>query len=865
MRKLTGYIGALIIVFALMGSILAGYALNINGSSSVINEYERVTDVSGLYSHTQEPNYINYNPASNYIGYALGAETNISFVNSNDYHTPYKRYSGSFDDITTSTYNGNVYNNNIIVANTAPGNYDGLGAYYVWVGENFTGWIYQPTAAAITMAYEITTWNGSTPTTETRYSNDITISYANNTVTVQADGNTYNVFCRELYIPHSNGNMSVIYSHDAYIIDNTGIWAPSPATITRINEYNGQVILGDLYQVTKPNASPWNIFIVPKNVNYTYDPELGINYTESNRVNNYPVPGNNETPTTTQNQTINISNLNGITNYYPVNQYDYHVIMYKNNNVGMSSVGAKYSNIGLEMPYKPVAGDQYEMVNYKLSDILTNGATIPANTKSIKIELNSNNQVAYNRNLNQTNVISYCDLNIPCLNNGTFENTTVPVPHFRNYTMETNNGFGTKDYAIYNIQDNTVTVYSYDGVKKSVLAPENCYIVSPKLSGFDPSNQWLMVYSYEYREPSSGNAYWELAEYTQDSNRPGYEYSDSSNYTTNINLTYYIQENPDNKYFDITKGYSIKNDNVTNVIWDNEYNNGNIQLLFRAENASTTYHNDIIVGDNTISIDYNDGFSVTINGADPVAVGKWRNIVLNMDLRTGELSAIPVRTFNSYTNVVLDTASIFIGDMINPTPTNKIEWAPTSNSLMFNVYSTSVFMNTYGVVMVNPQLDITEYFTDLNGFYRMRLYNFSVLGSSITVNGVTANVNNNSITIDEQTVQIKDMAITYADGHAYISDSNVNIDLGEIVNNNISMAGAWYFETELLKGYTSQKMVYTWDWGDFILNNTQFCIMYIGIALIGLIVARRYCSLSITDYIVLIVSFAIALTVQVVA
>ena len=174
-------------------------------------------------------------------------------------------------------------------------------------------------------------------------------------------------------------------------------------------------------------------------------------------------------------------------------------------------------------------------------------------------------------------------------------------------------------------------------------------------------------------------------------------------------------------------------------------------------------------------------------------------------------------------------------------------------------------MNTYGIVMVNPELNITEYFTDLNGFYRMRLYNFSVLGNSITVNGVTADVSNNSITIDGQTIQIKDMAITYADGHAYISDSNANIDLGEIVDNVISMAGSWYFETELLKGYTTQKMIYEWDWGDFILNNTQFCIMYIGIALIGLIVARRYCSLSITDYIVLIASFAIALTVQVIA
>ena len=69
MRKITGYIGALIIVFALMGSILAGYALNVNGETTVINDYEKVTDISGLYSYSQEKNYIDYAPASNYIGY----------------------------------------------------------------------------------------------------------------------------------------------------------------------------------------------------------------------------------------------------------------------------------------------------------------------------------------------------------------------------------------------------------------------------------------------------------------------------------------------------------------------------------------------------------------------------------------------------------------------------------------------------------------------------------------------------------------------------------------------------------------------------------------------------------------------------
>ena len=121
------------------------------------------------------------------------------------------------------------------------------------------------------------------------------------------------------------------------------------------------------------------------------------------------------------------------------------------------------------------------------------------------------------------------------------------------------------------------------------------------------------------------------------------------------------------------------------------------------------------------------------------------------------------------------------------------------------------------------------------------------------------------ITFNNETVQIKDMSITYADGHAYISDSHVTIDLGEITDNTISMAGSWYFITDLMRGSTTYKMIYEWDWQDFILDNVQFCVIYIGLALIGLLIARHYCTLTITDYAIFLVSIVIALTIQVIA
>lgn len=823
MRKLTGYIGALIIVFALMGSIFAGYALNVNGSSTVVNEYERVTDVSGLYSHTQEPSYIDYNPASNYIGYATyPTYNNVQLLN----------YTNHYKEITNGT----------ITVKETPGviinggaQYTPADPYYAFICDYF--YLYYESSTDLTY-YSVNSIS--------RLYGDATITINNGTVSITKPGGTittYNNVTKSLAytgaddwdyrvtigsntlpygpfylnnVPQIIGvtaNARGIYTGESWkAINNPGV------TETVLSAIKMDDMVGNVASYTFMNIKSAHGVFYPKSVS-GYD--IGINYTESNRVNNYLMEttytgGSTQTVT----QTLNLSPGMGLTDYWGAGSALGQVPrMWRANSMSYDYNGNS-ADIGMPTyTTQSTSGYTDNLRFYNVFDILS----------------------YYNISTDKQITIKAYGTADYLLNNGESIGDN-------NFTKLMSSGFysspgfmDNKLYCIYNPDTQTFDYYDKNDVK--MQTSNQCYVA---FCGNSPRYGPIVDYA--------GNIY-------------GY-YDFGTRPTPHLDISYETQTGGTTTYHysDITKGYSIKDDNIANVVWNNEYYNGNIQILFRADNTIGTYHNDIIVGDNTISIDYtNGGYSVALNGADPIAVGKWRNIVLDINLRNGELNVIPVRTFNSYTNVVLDTASIVIGDLVNPTPTNIIEWAPTSNSLMFNVYSTSVFMNTYGIVMVNPQLNITDYFTDLNGFYRMRLYNFSVLGNSITVNGVTADVSNNSITIDGQTVQIKDMAVTYADGHAYISDSNANIDLGEIVDNNISMAGSWYFETELLKGYTSQKMVYEWDWGDFILNNTQFCIMYIGIALIGLIVARRYCSLSITDYIVLIASFAIALTVQVIA
>ena len=831
MRKLTGYIGALIIVFALMGSIFAGYALNINGSSSVINKYERVTDVSGLYSHTQEPSYIEYNPASNYIGYVLD---NVSYNNPSE-----------------NTYTFRQVNNNTIVINhqnkevSIDGNSQGIiNGIYAFICDNFYIFFNQGDCCVYTHSngFVVATTNvtiNTNPGNLTLNVNDLSLNYNNikYAVCYCSNGATHYLKSNgsiELYLNSGNELFSILVGNWGSTAPGLGIsntvYDLATGTYTTVDLITnlGNVASGVNRYHTGYNTNVGAI-VYPISVMTTAG--VGINYTESSRVNNYPIETDYVNTGQIITSPVNLMSVSA-TDYWTSGR----TYVYENTHYFGPGESYKY------IRYMPgtIAGH-----SYRLSDI-TDIEIIGETANYVRIDA----PVTFTDYSFTDNDI-FGDYDPYTINFRAPSGNWAVLAPFANVGQQTVLDFNSlaNQYVYYFPDTGKCELYNSAGVKQGTYDNlDQLYVIfvdtetlQNDIEIYKVDNLYSGTYSYESWNPIKSAPF--------------------------INLTYETGGIVSTvHYADITKGFSIKNDNVNNVIWDNEYDNGNIQLLFRADNVLGTYHNGIIIGDNEITIDYySNHYFISLNGAAPVDIGRWRNISLNVDLRSGELSAIPVRTFNSYTNVELDTASIFIGDLTNPAPTNIIEWEPTANSLKFNVYSTAVFMNTYGVIMVNPSLNITDYFTNLDNFYRLNLYNFGVYGDSITVNGVTGNITNNTLTINDQSIQLKDMAITYADGHAYISDSNVNIDLGTITDNNISMTGNWYFETDLLSGYTNQKMVYEWDWGDFILNNTQFCIMYMGIALIGLIVARRYCTMSITDYIVLMTSFIIALTVQVIA
>lgn len=141
-----GYFGACIVVLALLGTASAGFFLNVEKETREVTNYNYTADVSGLFSYTDAPEYIEYNPSSNLVGYDSNVVyTPASVVNNyryvvsegspgtktytlngdssysndfitgfptNGFHSHLINYSGSYDFGTGWTPSGSSYGGN---------------------------------------------------------------------------------------------------------------------------------------------------------------------------------------------------------------------------------------------------------------------------------------------------------------------------------------------------------------------------------------------------------------------------------------------------------------------------------------------------------------------------------------------------------------------------------------------------------------------------------------------------------------------------------------------------------------------------------------------------------------------------------
>lgn len=176
------------------------------------------------------------------------------------------------------------------------------------------------------------------------------------------------------------------------------------------------------------------------------------------------------------------------------------------------------------------------------------------------------------------------------------------------------------------------------------------------------------------------------------------------------------------------------------------------------------------------------------------------------------------------------------------------------DNIAWSVYNTNVFMETYNAVLINPSIDLSDYWPDMDS-YRFSINSVALYGDTITINGQTYQVENQAITINGRAYQLKNCYISYSkEGQTTITFNDVNrsVDLGETVDKTLSFGGNWGFSMGLYEGVASTKDVYDWDvslFGDGL--NTCVLIALGVLAIITLVCVWLKFGLKMTDKIII--------------
>ena len=332
----------------------------------------------------------------------------------------------------------------------------------------------------------------------------------------------------------------------------------------------------------------------------------------------------------------------------------------------------------------------------------------------------------------------------------------------------------------------------------------------------------------------------------------------------NVDVTYF--HNPTYIYMQPSQGVSIDNTTPSlTTIWSNGKNNGEVKIVFG--NNGFDCSNVLSFGNNTVSLKCESGTNyVKVDSGSWVNVGNWEHFLLDIDTISGLVKVNPITDFINYQNFTVADYTYTIGN-ISQNTFIQIVWNSTSSSFTFSVYSTKVHM-TSNLIMVNPSLNITDYFPFTDG-YRFSLGSFTVLGNSMTINGITMygdqygnpitqtgylyykDSNDNVFKCKLGNLMISVDGVTH---HTYISDgSSIGelFDLGVTTTDVLSASGNWFFTTGLYEGHIANKNVYVWDWENN-LTSTQSILIFLGLIIVSSLIARKFFNFTMLDIAVVV-------------
>ena len=324
--------------------------------------------------------------------------------------------------------------------------------------------------------------------------------------------------------------------------------------------------------------------------------------------------------------------------------------------------------------------------------------------------------------------------------------------------------------------------------------------------------------------------------------------------TPNIGATIWdndtVSTDYDNYKVDILVGFPFVNGVYTEPSYDARYlmtmptdvNDTHDGVLLYWTKATgqfslSVYHAEDINNDNVLDYDYQ------INSQD---IGAFPAIMLSLERDADNnitVSAYGVTTFNNYMDATTAPTPLASAVMsgthdLDSIYMNSGDWL--RDPLNWSVYNTTIYMNTYSAVMINPSIDLADYWADMDS-YRYAFQSFAIYGDSVTINGETYTIEDEQITIDGKKYKFNNVWLSFsAQGKTSITfrDINRTIDLGDTQDKEVSFSGIWYFTTGLYEGVETSEDVYEWDINDPLGKldlDTIFLLALGGLAIISLI------------------------------
>ena len=348
----------------------------------------------------------------------------------------------------------------------------------------------------------------------------------------------------------------------------------------------------------------------------------------------------------------------------------------------------------------------------------------------------------------------------------------------------------------------------------------------------------------------------------------------------------------------------------TDVYWSNDMYNGSVSIAFRFSGGSNNmdHHMSIplYIGETNerqetewtdtgkelqltitypstrVVLEITDG-STTLLGPTTINVGMWKAFVLTLNTDRGQMTFTPIDVFTNFTDyTTLDDKTKLLADWSSITKGNTIHEiihteTGTGAPVSMQVVNTDTFLNTFGVVLTNPSINVFDYFPDLTSA-RLNFYAFALYGDSMTINGTTLPVDDTGKVQVTYTSNSRDtehwiaspgtegaktssftlsnIYITWQDGNVSLTfvDDRFTVDLGAYSagDESVSFTGYWYFTTMLNEPYQTTEKVITGDWHTLpTIGGPAMLLVFLGVILIGGMIAHVKIGLKWLDFVIL--------------